>query len=136
MEAKIFDKIPDEAIQIREQVFIQEQGFCNEFDEIDSIASHIVLFDNEIPVATARFLIEDDSYVIGRIAVIKDYRGKHIGAEVLYYVEKNVEVFGGKCLKLHAQFDKKQFYEKQGYIAYGGIDLDEDCPHIWMSKII
>ena len=28
------------------------------------------------------------------------------------------------------------FYEKQGYLPYGEIELEEDCPHIWMRKII
>lgn len=26
------------------------------------------------------------------------------------------------------------FYEKQGYRKTGNIDLEEDCPHIWMYK--
>ena len=35
MEYKIFDNFPQEAKDIRTAVFIDEQGFKNEFDEID-----------------------------------------------------------------------------------------------------
>ena len=34
MEYKIFDNLPQEAKYIRTAVFIDEQGFKNEFDEI------------------------------------------------------------------------------------------------------
>ena len=34
-DMKIFDKLPSDAIMIRELVFVEEQGFQNEFDEID-----------------------------------------------------------------------------------------------------
>ncbi len=37
-------------------------------------------------------------------------------------------------MKLHAQCRVKNFYEKSGYQAYGEIDEDEGCPHIWMRK--
>ena len=44
MFIKIYDEIPEEAKTIREAVFIKEQGFKDEFDEIDDVAKHVLLF--------------------------------------------------------------------------------------------
>ena len=41
---RIYRQLPDEAKRIREQVFIKEQGFENEFDQTDEQAVHIVVF--------------------------------------------------------------------------------------------
>ena len=49
MDIKIYDTLPEEAVRIREVVFVEEQGFQDEFDEIDSYAKHLVLFDGEKP---------------------------------------------------------------------------------------
>ena len=43
MKIKVYDYLPQEAINIRTTVFSEEQGFKNEFDDIDKIATHIVL---------------------------------------------------------------------------------------------
>lgn len=40
---------------IREIVFIDEQGFENEFDNTDKTAYHVVAYENEKAVACARF---------------------------------------------------------------------------------
>ena len=49
-----------DAISIREEVFQKEQGFITEFDEIDNTATHVVLYDGELPVATGR-LYQDET---------------------------------------------------------------------------
>lgn len=49
MNTKIFTTLPQDAKDIRIEVFMKEQGFENEFDEIDTISHHIVAFDEENP---------------------------------------------------------------------------------------
>ena len=61
MTIKCFDKLPDEAVKIRTLVFVEEQGFKNEFDSIDEIATHIVMFDGDNPVAVGRFFPSENS---------------------------------------------------------------------------
>ncbi len=137
MNVRIYDALPDEAVEIRRNVFVEEQGFHNEFDEIDKHAKHILLYDNNFPVATCRFF-EDDAagnYFIGRLAVIKQYRGKNLGSLLLKCAETEIEKNGGKYAFLHAQIGAVKFYEKNGYMKYGEMDFDESCPHIWMRKI-
>lgn len=138
MHAKIYNKLPKEAQEIRETVFIKEQGFCEEFDEIDNYAKHFVLYDGEIPMATCRFYNRDscEDYYIGRIAVMKQYRGQGIGAYLVGMAEEEVKRIGGKRIFLHAQQRATGFYEKQGYGSYGETDMEENCPHIWMCKDI
>ena len=35
MKIAIYESLPDEARQIRQTVFVEEQGFCEEFDRTD-----------------------------------------------------------------------------------------------------
>jgi predicted GNAT family N-acyltransferase len=52
MYTKIFTTLPQEAKNIRIEVFMKEQGFENEFDDIDTISHHIVVFDEGKPIGT------------------------------------------------------------------------------------
>lgn len=78
MNTKTYTTLPQEAKDIRIKVFMKEQGFENEFDDIDQISSHIVVFDETKPVGTCRFFKENNHYTIGRVAVLKEYRNQHI----------------------------------------------------------
>lgn len=136
MQIKMYERLPEQAILIRKSVFMGEQGFKNEFDEVDEIATHIVIFENDKPVATCRFFYSEqkDCFVIGRIAVSKIYRGKNYGAVIIKNVEKEIYNQGGMRIVLSAQCRASQFYKKQGYQIQGDSYLDEGCPHIWMYK--
>lgn len=138
MDILTYDTLPNDASKIRQAVFVEEQGFHNEFDEIDKRAKHLVLYDNNSPVATCRFFQDESTgnYLIGRIAVIKQYRGKSLGSFVLKYAEAEIEKSGGNCVFLHAQIGAKKFYEKYGYKQYGEMDYEESCPHFWMCKML
>jgi len=137
MYFKTYCTLPKEAAEIRRAVFMQEQGFREEFDEVDAVASHIVLYDEESrAVAVCRYFrdAEKESYVVGRIAVIKQMRGKHFGALLLEEAERQIKGRGEKRLMLAAQVQARRFYEKQGYFAVGSVFYEECCPHIWMEK--
>ena len=138
MEVKIFDKLPDEAHNIRETVFIKEQGFENEYDDIDLIAKHIVIYDGETAVGTCRVFWDDelDSYHVGRIAVLKEHRGKNLGRLLLEETEKLVKSLDGTTLKLGGQVRAAGFYDKLGFQQIGEIYLDEGYPHIPYCKNI
>lgn len=136
MTIKCFDKLPDEAVKIRTLVFMEEQGFKNEFDSIDDIATHIVMFDGNVPVAVGRFFPSENKgeYIVGRVAVKKEYRGKNLGAEMLKACEKEIAKIGGTAVTVSAQVQAENFYKKQGYVSVGETYLDEHCPHIKMIK--
>lgn len=132
---KIYNYLPKEALSLREEVFLVEQGFEREKDEIDDIATHLVVYDNDVTIATAR-LYATDGYVVGRICVKKGYRGRGLGGVLLATAEKIAKDKGGTTIRLHAQLRAKEFYERYGYKAYGDIEYEEWCEHIWMKKTI
>lgn len=136
MEIKTFRLLPEDAVRIRKCVFIQEQGFAEEFDAIDRIAVHLVLYQNAKPIATCRYYwdMQKESHIIGRIAVVKEYRGKSIGAYIVREAEQQIESLGGKTVFLAAQKQAVGFYEKQNYAMTGSAFYEEHCPHIWMYK--
>ena len=139
MRAEIYEYLPQCAKEIRQNVFIEEQGFQNELDEVDNIAVHIVLFDEaDRAVATCRVFLDDamDSYILGRLAVARECRGKDIGSAVVQEAERYVRKKGGSRILLHAQCRVSPFYQKAGYTEFGEIGDDEGCPHIWMKKDI
>lgn len=135
MNTKIFTTLPQDAKNIRIEVFMKEQGFENEFDEIDNLCHHIVAFDEGKPIGTCRFFKENNHYTIGRVAVLKEYRNQHIGNLLLKSAEKEIKRINGDVIVVHAQVRVSSFYEKQGYIQFGQIDDDEGFPHKWMKKI-
>lgn len=129
----------EDAYKIRREVFIEEQKFTIDKDEIDERAYHVVIYDEDIPIATGRcFSKEDkkDEYIIGRVAVLKKYRGLKIGREVILLLEGKIKELNGKSVELSAQVRAKNFYEKIGYVEYGEVYFDEYCEHIKMKKIL
>ena len=70
---------------IRMQVFMNEQNIKGEeeFDELDKRSLFALLFDGNSAVATARISEIPKGLKIGRIAVLKDYRGRRYGHRLL-----------------------------------------------------
>ena len=133
LEVKTYDDLPQEAIDIRTEIFMKEQGFQDEFDDRDHQCTHLVVFDNDKAIATCRYFYENGQYILGRIAVIKEYRGKKIGT---YIVHKVCQYIGKGEMILHAQLQAQLFYKKLGFQAYGDIEYEEHCPHTWMKKVM
>lgn len=137
MEYKIFDKLPDEAKYIRTAVFVEEQGFNEEFDRVDNYAKHIIIYNNGEAAATGRYFTDDaKEYHIGRIAVLKQYRKFGYGRQIMKLIEDDIKETDAKRIVLSAQLQAKGFYEKCGYTAEGSVYLDEHCEHIKMYKNI
>lgn len=138
MHIDIYDHLPREAGDIRVAVFIDEQGFSVEFDERDKDprVTHLVLWDGDKAAGTCRFFYDDDkeTWVIGRVAVLTDFRGKKYGLALMERAEEEIAKRGGQSVWLSAQVQARPFYESLGYIAEGDTYLDEHCPHIDMRK--
>jgi len=133
-EHKKFIGLNNDIIKIRTVVFIDEQEFKEEFDETDKTCSHIVLYDNKNPIATCRYFKEIKNYHIGRVAIIKEYRGQHLGNKIMKLAEDEIKKEGGQNIELSAQVRISDFYKKLGYNKVGDIYYDEFCEHIKMVK--
>ncbi len=134
IEYKIFEGLNNDSILIRKKVFVEEQGFVDEFDHIDNIATHIIVYDNK-PIATCRiFTNASGEYLIGRFAVIKEYRGSGIGSAMLRKAEEVIMNRAGSIIRIHSQTRARHFYEKAGYNPDGKEDDEEGVPHVWLVK--
>lgn len=139
MKIAIYEGLPEEAKQIRQTVFVEEQGFQEEFDQTDAAAVHFVVYlEDFLPVATCRVFWDAvvGGYVLGRFAVLKEYRDRNIGSAMMKEVKKYVQKAGGKSLALHAQCRVSGFYRKLGFVEYGEVEDEQGCPHVWMKKNI
>lgn len=134
IQIRCYRNLPEEACYIRDLVFVQEQGFREEFDSVDVQASHIVLFVGEEPAGVCRVYGQDGQFFLGRVAVLPEYRGKGLGEAIVLAAEEQARTMGAKALQLHAQCHITGFYSACGYTAYGDVEYEQDCPHIWMKK--
>ncbi len=135
-DIKVFNNLSADAMLVRKTVFIDEQGFKDEFDETDKTATHLVAYDGNKPIAVCRFFWSDEraSYLIGRLAVIREYRGLQLGAKMIKKSEELIKKKGGKEVWLHSQEQAVEFYKKQGYRVCSEMEYEEFCPHYWMKK--
>ena len=75
-------------------------------------------------------------YIVGRIAVLKEFRKRHYGQLILREAERQAGREGALELSLAAQVQAAGFYEKSGFAAVGEVFMEEHCPHIKMVKSI
>ena len=136
LEEQVYATLPDACRQIRQSVFVDEQHFENEFDELDETAVHLLLLCDGKPAATARLLRGDtpEQAVIGRVAVLPEYRKAHLGSRVMQLAEREAASRGAASVAVSAQCRVQPFYESLGYTASGSIYYDEYCEHIHMEK--
>lgn len=127
--------IAKDAFMIREEVFVKEQGFEEEFDSKDKESLHVVGYDGDTPVCCARIFYDgDNTWHAGRIAVRKVYRGTGLGADLMKVICEKAKAMNGKKVVLGAQLQASGFYAKQGFERVGDEYLEEGCPHIGMEK--
>jgi predicted GNAT family N-acyltransferase len=123
---------------VRRKVFIEEQKVPEELeiDEYDKAADHVIVYINNSPVATGRLVAINGEDLFGRIAVLKEYRGRGLGKIVVDNLINRAEEKGIGEVHLHAQLTAKGFYESLGFEAYGEIFDDAGIDHIGMKKVI
>lgn len=138
MDIRVFCSLPADALTLRVLVFVREQGFVDDPDEIDGYATHLVMYNDEgEPIATCRVFPQGSvgEFALGRFCVRKDFRGRCIGRQLLTAAEREVASQGGTAIVLHSQLHAKGFYEKCGYVAEGEIEYEQEQPHIYMKKV-
>ena len=120
---------------IREEVFVREQGFINEIDDLEDSSFHLLYKYNNNYVACSRFYeLKDGIYKLGRVAVLKEYRNKKIGTLMMECVFEYLRLLGAKTIIVHSQIQAQEFYKKNGFRVIGDIFLEENYPHIEMIK--
>jgi len=130
----------DQVFAIRTEVFVHEQKClpAEEFDELDAVAQHYLLFENELAVATGRFRKTDKGIKIERIATLNQHRGKGYATVLINHLMANAQNTFEDVphFYLHAQVSVKPLYEKLGFTAYGNTFIEADIVHQAMEKTI
>lgn len=130
--------------EIRTKVFVNEQNvpINIEIDKLDNEKStiHIGLFKDNKMLATGRILnIGTNNIYLGRIAVLKEYRGLGIG-KILVLEMENIakEMTDGKLIShLGSQLSAEKFYESIGYTRIdNNVYLEAGIYHITMKKVL
>ena len=126
-----------EAFELRRQVFIQEQGISEDlvFDGHDREALHMVVKDRERVIGTARvqFLAGNEAK-LERTAVLKHYRRKGIGREMLLFLDAVWKDKQVKQVIIHAQFEVVPFYKTCGFDELGLPFWEAGIKHTKMRK--
>jgi predicted GNAT family N-acyltransferase len=123
------------ATPIRFEVFVKEQGVPAEIeiDDADARSLHALAFFGAQVVGTGRLL--PDGHV-GRMAVLKPFRGKGIGSALLAKLIEVARQRGERKLALSAQVHAVDFYRAHGFRPQGEVYEEAGIPHQDMHRSI
>jgi predicted GNAT family N-acyltransferase len=118
----------DEAQRIRFAVFVDEQRVPAELemDEMDARCLHALAFHGNEAVGTGRLLPDGH---IGRMAVLKSWRGRGVGGAILQRLVQAARERGNREALLSAQVHALPFYRAHGFSTCGEIYEEAGIPH-------
>ncbi|WP_407316312.1 GNAT family N-acetyltransferase [Pseudomonas sp. nanlin1] len=119
--------------RIREAVFINEQSVPPEleWDSEDATAVHFLAEEDNYAVGTARLLSGGE---IGRVAVMRDWRGMNVGDLLMRAVIAEAERRGLAPLRLVAQTQATAFYQRHGFVVTSEEFLEAGISHVEMLR--
>jgi len=127
-----------EALRIRELVFVQEQRVPaeEEYDEFETTSRHFLATVDGQPAGTARWRLTDKGVKLERFAVLAPYRGAGVGSALVRAVLDDIrasEGTNGKLLYMHAQLTAMPLYAKFGFQPVGEMFEECDIQHYKMQ---
>src|SRR5699024_7333690 len=119
-------------------VFVQEQHVPIEveLDEFDKDSIHFICYHHKKAVGASRLRFVDDYGKLERICVLKAYRGKSLGRQLIQQMESEIIHQGYTKSKLNAQTHAISFYEALGYEVVSDEFMDAGIPHVTMIKSV
>ena len=120
---------------IRYEVFVDEQNVPVdlEIDGLDGKAKHALAFVDGVPIGTGRIL--NDGH-IGRVAVLKNYRGLGIGKLIMKELIKCAQDMSLEKVWLSSQWHAHSFYLDFGFVCVDEIYKEAGIDHIKMFKVL
>lgn len=119
IEVVDYAQAQDELRAVREPVFVQEQQVPleEEWDALDPLCRHVLARDEAgKPIGTGRLTPERK---IGRMAVLREWRGKGVGDALLSALMAQAWEMGWPAISLNAQVNAEPFYARHGFVPYG-----------------
>lgn len=134
MNIKLVKNDISDALKIREEVFVKEQGIASDiinadFDKLDTTKHYIYYNENNKAIASLALLDMGKEYMIKRVCVLKDFRRSGIGAKLM---ERVIQSHTDKPITLNSQLSTEAFYWAVGFRSQGDMFLEVDIPHIKM----
>jgi len=136
VESGDWTRLADRSRPIRQQVFMREQGVPQEleWDESDPDSRHALAFDaGGNAIGTGRLLPDGH---IGRMAVLREWRSKGVGAALLRHLMELARSRGMLRLALNAQTHAAPFYARFGFSPEGDEFMEAGIPHISMTQAL
>lgn len=121
---------------VRDVVFVQEQRVPVDIerDALDPLCVHVLARDTGgIPIGTGR-LAPDGK--IGRMAVLREWRGRGVGVAMLRALVAHAEAAGLREVHLHAQVDAEGFYAAEGFLPRGERFEEAGIQHQAMQRVL
>ena len=120
---------------IRYEVFGDEQNVPEELeiDGLDGEAKHVLAFVDGLPIGTGRILSDGH---IGRVAVLKNYRGLGIGKLIMKELIKWAQDISLKKVWLSSQWHAHSFYLDLDFVCTGEIYKEAGIDHIKMYRTL
>ena len=124
-----------EICAIRYNVFVEEQKVPEELeiDGLDDKAKHVLAFVDSVQIGTGRILSDGH---IGRVAVLKDYRGLGIGKSIMKELIKWAQNMNLEKAWLSSQWHAHSFYLDLDFVCVGEIYKEAGIDHIKMFKTL
>jgi predicted GNAT family N-acyltransferase len=126
-----------QAFEVRRQVFVREQSISEDlvFDRQDGEALHVVVKDGERVIGSARVqFLTDNQAKLERMAILKRYRRKGIGKEMLLFLDTVWKDKQMQQVIIHAQLEVVSFYKLCGFDELGLPFQEAGIKHIKMRK--
>src|SRR5699024_3297089 len=115
-------------LDIRSSVFVNKQKVLinKEVDAYDECETVIHLLDKyeSTTIEDSRIRFVDDYAKLERIAVLKDFRGKNFGADMVVAMEEVILTHNCNHAVLNAQVYAEAFYKKLGYTKISDVFMD------------
>ncbi len=114
---------------VRRAVFIEEQQVPEEleWDDIDERCHHVLAMSTDgVPIGTGRLLPDGH---IGRMAVLREWRGKGVGSAILRALLELARKDGFRTIRLNAQVHAAGFYAQHGFTIIGEEFMEAGIPH-------
>jgi predicted GNAT family N-acyltransferase len=124
-----------ESYAVRRNVFVEEQGVAPEleYDGLDAAAKHVIARVDDQVIGTARLVVEGDVGRVGRMAVLKTYRGQGVGGALLNALLALAREQKLAGVYVHAQIQAVDFYGRFGFVAEGAQFDEAGIPHVKMT---
>lgn len=117
---------------VRRTVFIDEQHVPEalEWDDNDEKSRHVLALSiHGEPIGTGRLLPDGH---IGRMAVLREWRGKGVGSTILRALLDLARQDGLHTIRLNAQTHALAFYARHGFSVGGDVFMGAGIPHLEM----